>query len=70
MEAMRYPSLTIRRVERATTLRDLLLSLGEEYLYAYERGLIGVLVNGRRLWLTARLRRGDRVVVFPIVSGG
>ncbi|HDI52667.1 MAG TPA: MoaD/ThiS family protein [Candidatus Bathyarchaeota archaeon] len=45
----------MRRVERATTLRDLLL---------------GVLVDGRRLWLTARLRRGDRVVVFPIVSGG
>jgi len=67
---MRYPSLTIRRVERATTLRDFLLSLGEEYLYAYERGLLGVLVNGRRLWLSALLRRGDRVVVFPIVSGG
>lgn len=67
---MRYPGLTIRRVERATTLRDFLLSLGEEYLYAYERALIGVLVNGRRLWLSARLRRGDRVVIFPIVSGG
>ncbi len=68
--AVRYPSLTVHRVERATTLRNFLLSLGEEYLYAYERGLLGVLVNGRRLWLSARLKRGDKVVVFPIVSGG
>lgn len=67
---MRYPNLTVRYVERATTLREFLLSLGEEYLYTYERGMLGVLVNGRRLWLSALLRRGDRVVIFPIVSGG
>jgi molybdopterin converting factor small subunit len=67
---VRYPDLTVRYVERPTTLREFLLSLGEEYLYAYERGMLGVLVNGRRLWLSARLRRGDKVVVFPIVSGG
>jgi len=67
---VRYPSLTVRYVERPTTLREFLLDLGEGYLYAYERGLLGVLVNGRRLWPSARLRRGDKVVVFPIVSGG
>ncbi|RJS87132.1 MoaD/ThiS family protein [Candidatus Bathyarchaeota archaeon] len=67
---MRYPSLTVRYVERPMTLREFLLSLGREYLYTYERNLLGVLVNDRRLWPSARLRRGDRVVMFPIASGG
>ena len=66
---MRYPSLTVRYVERPMTLREFLLSLGREYLYAYERNFLGVLVNDRRLWPSARLRRGDRVVIFPIASG-
>jgi len=32
--------------------------------------VIGVLVNNRRLWPSATLRPGDKVVVFPVISGG
>jgi hypothetical protein len=31
---------------------------------------IGVLVNNRRLWPSARLRPGEKVVVYPVISGG
>jgi len=65
-----YPDLTIKIVEKPTTLREFIGSLGEDYLYAYDRRVVGVLVNGRRLWPSARLDPGDRVVVFPIMPGG
>jgi sulfur carrier protein ThiS len=44
--------------------------LGEETLYAYDRRVVGVSVNGRRLWDSARLEPGDRVTVFPVITGG
>lgn len=65
-----YPSLTVIHVERPTTLRDFIKGLGEDYLYAYDMRVIGVLVNDRRLWPSARLKPGDRVVVFPVIAGG
>jgi sulfur carrier protein ThiS len=65
-----YPSLAVVHVEKPTTLRELMERLGESYLYAYDRRVIGVLVNNRRLWPTARLSPGDRVVVYPIIVGG
>lgn len=65
-----YPSLTIRRVKEPTTLREFIRSLGDDILYAYDRRAVGVLVNNIRLWPSARLKPGDRVVVFPIVAGG
>jgi molybdopterin converting factor small subunit len=65
-----YPRLTVAYVEEPTTLREFIRGLGENYLYAYDMRIIGVLVNNRRLWPSAMLRPGDKVVVFPVISGG
>jgi molybdopterin converting factor small subunit len=65
-----YPRLTIAYVEEPITLREFIRGLGENYLYAYDMRVIGVLVNNRRLWPSATLRPGDKVVVFPVISGG
>ena len=65
-----YPSLTIKFVEDSTTLREFISTLGKDILYAYDRRVIGVLVNGRRLWSSAKLKSGDKVVIFPIIVGG
>ena len=65
-----YPSLTVACVEKPTTLREFIKELGENYLYAFDKKRIGVLVNNRRLWPSARLKPGDRVVVFPVIVGG
>ena len=67
---MMYPSLTVRVVEEPTTLRDFIKTLGKDALYAYDRRVVGVLVNDRRLWDSAKLKPGDRVVVFPVIAGG
>ena len=67
---MMYPRLTVAYVEEPTTLREFIRGLGENYLYAYDMRVIGVLVNNRRLWPSAMLRPGDKVVVFPVISGG
>lgn len=45
-------------------------NLGEEYLYAFDRGVLGVMVNDRAVFPEAELKVGDRVVVFPVVAGG
>ncbi len=65
-----YPSLTVRFVDKPTTLREFIRSLGEEVLYAYDRRVLGVAVNGMRLWPSAHLKPGDRVVIYPVISGG
>ena len=65
-----YPSLTVSVVEEPTTLREFIATLGKDALYAYDRRVVGVLVNDRRLWDSAKLKPGDRVVVFPIIVGG
>jgi molybdopterin converting factor small subunit len=65
-----YPNPSIFRVEEAITLREFLERLGREYLYAFERRGLGVLVNGRRLHPSARLRPGDEIAIFPVISGG
>jgi molybdopterin converting factor small subunit len=65
-----YPSLTVTVVERPSTLREFIASLGEDALYAFDRKVVGVLVNDRRLWPSAKLKPGDRVIVFPIIVGG
>jgi sulfur carrier protein ThiS len=64
-----YPSLTVAVVEKPTTLREFIASLGEDALYAFDRKVVGVLVNDRRLWPSAKLKPGDRVVVFPVIVG-
>jgi len=65
-----YPSLTVVRVEKASTLRELIGGLGVDYLYAYDRRVVGVLVNGKRLWPSAELAPGDEVIIFPAIIGG
>jgi len=65
-----YPSLTVKVVEEPTTLREFIATLGNDILYAYDRRVVGVIVNDRRLWDSAKLKPGDRVVVFPIIVGG
>jgi sulfur carrier protein ThiS len=65
-----YPSLTVKVVDEPTTLKEFITTLGKDTLYAYDRRVVGVLVNDRRLWDSAKLKPGDRVVVFPIIVGG
>ena len=65
-----YSSLTVAIVEAPSTLREFIASLGEDALYAFDRKVVGVLVNDRRLWPSAKLKPGDRVVVFPVIVGG
>jgi sulfur carrier protein ThiS len=65
-----YPDLMVKIVEEHTTLRDFMKSLGEDILYTYDRRVVGVLVNNKRLWDSAILKPGDKVVIFPIIVGG
>jgi molybdopterin converting factor small subunit len=57
-------------VEAGSTLREFISTLGEDTLYAYDRRVVGVAVNNRRLWDSAKLKPGDTVVIFPIIVGG
>ena len=65
-----FPELTVIVVEEESTLRELVEGLGRNYLYAFDKRVIGVTVNGRRLWPSARLKKGDKVVIDPIITGG
>ena len=58
------------KVESGSTLREFISSLGEDTLYAYDRRVIGVVVNDRKLWDSAKVKSGDTVVIFPIIVGG
>ena len=58
------------KVEAGSTLREFISTLGEDTLYAYDRRVVGVAVNNRKLWDSAKLKQGDTVVIFPIIVGG
>ena len=58
------------KVEVGSTLREFISTLGEDTLYAYDRRVVGVAVNNRKLWDSAKLKPGDTVVIFPIIVGG
>ena len=60
----------ILKVEAGSTLREFISTLGEDTLYAYDRRVVGVAVNNRKLWDSAKLKPGDTVVIFPIIVGG
>lgn len=62
--------MTVKVVDEETTLREFVEGLGRNYLYAFDRRVIGVSVNGRRLWPSAVLKKGDKVVIYPIITGG
>jgi hypothetical protein len=57
-------------IHEKTTLRGFISSLDEHTLYAYDRRVIGVLVNDKRLWGSAKLEPGDQVIIYPIIVGG
>ena len=65
-----YPKPMTKTVEQATTLREFIATLGEHTLYAYDRRVVGVVVNGKKLWDSAKLKSGDKVTIFPIIVGG
>lgn len=60
----------IKTVENNTTLREFITTLGKDTLYAYDRRVIGVVVNQKKLWDSAKLKPGDKVTIFPIIVGG
>lgn len=65
-----YPNLTVSYVDEPITLREFIKGFGRDCLYAYDMRAVGVLVNNKRLWPSARLKIGDKVVIFPIIIGG
>ena len=58
------------KVKTGSTLREFISTLGEDTLYAYDRRVVGVAVNNKKLWDSAKLKPGDIVVIFPIIVGG
>ncbi len=65
-----YPKPVTLQVEKKTTLREFIAELGEDTLYAYDRRVIGVIVNSKRKWDSARVKPGDIVTIYPIIVGG
>ena len=65
-----YPKPVTLQVETKTTLREFIAELGEDTLYAYDRRVIGVIVNSKRKWDSARVKPGDIVTIYPIIVGG
>jgi|WetSurMetagenome_2_1015567.scaffolds.fasta_scaffold807793_2 sulfur carrier protein ThiS len=65
-----FPSPQTLSVEKPTTLREFVAGLGSDVLYAYDRRVLVALVNGENRWPSAPLRRGDRVTIMPIITGG
>lgn len=65
-----FPSPQTITVEKPATLCEFIEGLGPEIRYAYEQRVIVVLVNGEGGWPSKPLKAGDRVALFPIVSGG
>jgi molybdopterin converting factor small subunit len=65
-----YPKPMKKTVDSKTTLREFIATLGEDTLYAYDRRVIGVVVNKKKLWDSAKLKPGDKVTIFPIIVGG
>jgi hypothetical protein len=65
-----YPDINVRIVKKTCSLREFIAELGSDILYAYDRRVLGVVVNNKRLWDSAKLEIGDKVVIFPIIVGG
>jgi sulfur carrier protein ThiS len=65
-----FPSPQTRIVKEPTTLREFIEGLGPEVRYAYKQRVVVVLVNGENAWPSKLLAAGDRVSIYPIVTGG
>jgi hypothetical protein len=55
---------------KPSPLGEFIATLVEDVLCAFDRKVVWLLVNGRRLRPSARLKPGDRGVVFPVIVGG
>ena len=65
-----YPKPLKLTVEKPSILREFIAGLGEETLYAYDRRVVGVSVNGRRPWGCGAIGRGGRGDHLPRDHGG
>jgi hypothetical protein len=65
-----YPKPVTLQIVNKSTLREFIAELGEDTLYAYDRRVIGVVVNNKRKWDSAKLNPGDQVTIYPIIVGG
>ena len=65
-----YPKPVTLQVEKNSTLREFIAEMGKDTLYAYDRRVIGVIVNNKRKWDSAKLVPGDKVTIYPIIVGG
>jgi molybdopterin converting factor small subunit len=65
-----FPSPQIIGVSKPSTLREFIEGLGADILYAYDRHVIVVLVNGENKWPSSKLVPGDMVTLMPIITGG
>ena len=65
-----YPKPVRLFVKEESTLREFIARLGKDTLYAYDRRVVGVLVNNKRKWDSASIFPGDEVTIYPIIVGG
>jgi molybdopterin converting factor small subunit len=65
-----FPNPQTLSVAKPSTLRGFMAGLGADVLYAYERRVIVVTVNGEHRWPSAQLKPGDEVAIFPMITGG
>ncbi len=65
-----YPKPVTLKIKEKTVLREFISGLGHDTLYAYDRRVIGVVVNNKRKWDSASLYPGDEVTIYPIIVGG
>jgi hypothetical protein len=65
-----YPKPVRLYVKEESTLREFIAGIGEDTLYAYDRRVVGVLVNNKRKWDSAIIFPGDEVTIYPIIVGG
>jgi molybdopterin converting factor small subunit len=54
--------------KKPSTLREFIEGLGTDILYAYDRRVIVVLVNGELRWPSSRLKPGDKITFLPIIT--
>ena len=65
-----FPSPQLICVAKPSTLREFIERQGSDILYAYERRVVVVLVNGENRWPSSMLVTGDKVTIMPIITGG
>ncbi len=65
-----FPSPQLICVAKPSTLREFIERQGSDILYAYERRVVVVLVNGENRWPSSMLEPGDKVTIMPIITGG